>query len=123
VQKTVEKLLIKLVIKVVTSLNAKESFMHPRQASLVTNATEVMDRIAAEKKPGGALLMWKYTDPDGKIFYLDERKLTIKSPFSGKSFTSKPERFTPSQMVKEIKEEAKGGGATKEASAVDRWKI
>jgi len=89
--------------------------MHPRQASVLVQATEVADRLAAkkqsEKKPGGPVLLWKYTDPDGSVFYLDEKKTTIKSPFSGKSFAARPERHTPAQVGKEMKDEAKADKA------------
>lgn len=108
--------------------------MHPRQASLLTRASEVAERTAV--KQGAAAqttLMWQYKDPDGNVFYLPKRKTTIKSPFTGKSFTTMPTRFTPNQLIKEVKEqaaEAKGKGqepppAAEEAGekkASDLWK-
>jgi hypothetical protein len=100
--------------------------MHPRQASLLTQASEVADRTAGKSPEtmkqalaGGQAILWKYTDPDGKVFYLEEKKITgIKSPFSGKTFSAKPERHTPQQVGKEMKEDAKGEAKT----AADRWK-
>lgn len=97
--------------------------MHPRQASLLAQVTELTEKTAAkrqsEKKPGPPIL-WKYTDPDGNNFYLEEKKVTIKSPYSGKSFSARPERHTPAQVGKEMKEEAKEP-APKMAST-DPWK-
>lgn len=94
--------------------------MHPRQASVLSQATKIADRLAAavEKKKPLTPLLWKYTDPDGKVFYLDEKKLTIKSPFSGKTFPARPERHTPAQVGKVMKDEAKADRKT----ASDIWK-
>lgn len=99
--------------------------MHPRQASLLTEASEVADRTAGKQPEtqkqalsGGQAILWKYTDPDGKVFYLEEKLMTgLKSPFSGRSFTSKPERHTPQQVGKEMKEDAKV------ASTEKLWKV
>ncbi len=100
--------------------------MHPRQASILTQAVDLADRTAATKKQSedkkqglAQAILWKYTDPDGMTFYLEEKKTTVKSPFSGKSFSARPERHTPAQVGKEMKEEAK---ADKQASA-DPWKV
>jgi hypothetical protein len=82
--------------------------MHPRQASLLTQATEIADRTVV----GQATYMWKYKDPEGNTFYLDEKKMTLKSPWSGKTFSARPERFTPAQMGKVLKEE--GAASTSE---------
>lgn len=99
--------------------------MHPHQAQLLGQSREVAERLAAkkqtqEKKQGqGGVVLWKYTDPDGKNFYLEEKKTTIKSPFSGKSFSARPERHTPAQVGKEIKDEQKA----KMASEKDPWEV
>jgi hypothetical protein len=53
------------------------------------------------------VLLWKYQDPDGQKFYLEVKRTTIKSPFSGKSFSVRPERYTPAQVGKELKDERK----------------
>jgi len=105
--------------------------MHPRQASVLVQATEVADRIAAKKQSekkqglssggGGLALLWKYTDPEGNTFYLEEKKMTIKSPYSGKSFSARPERHTPAQVGKEMKDEAKAEKAAPK-TASDFWK-
>ncbi len=54
-----------------------------------------------------ASVLWKYTDPDGKEFYLPSKLPTVKSPYSGKSFSQRPERYTPADVSKELKEDAK----------------
>jgi hypothetical protein len=87
--------------------------MHPRQAQLLEAASGLVTVLAAkkqtqDKKQGqGAVVLWKYTDPDGQNFYLEEKKTTIKSPYSGKSFSARPERHTPTQVGQEIKQERK----------------
>jgi len=94
--------------------------MHPRQASLIEQAREVVEKIAAGKKklaepPAmGPVVLWKYQDPEGRPFYLEEKKLTLRSPFSGKSFTTKPTRFTPNQVGQEIKQERKNRQASED---------
>jgi hypothetical protein len=70
-------------------------------------ATELSDKLAAkaDPKPGGPALLWKYTDPEGRVFYLEERLTSIKSPYNGKTFVAKPKRFTPAQVGQEMREE------------------
>lgn len=95
--------------------------MHPRQASVLARVKSVRSDIEGTPKTalsGGQAILWKYTDPSGKPFYLEEKVVTtLKSPFSGKSFVQKPERFTPSQVGKEMREEsqAKEAASDKEA--------
>ncbi len=92
--------------------------MHPRQASVLAVASDLADRIAAKKKPaqqkqqaGGKMsapTLFKYTDPDtGMDFYLPEKKTTVKSPWSGKSISVKPEKFNMGDVAKELKTDAK----------------
>ena len=101
--------------------------MHPRQASIIQQASELADRTAAKKKRseapttttptppmGGQILLWKYEDPDGKPFYLEEKRMTVKSPWTGKSFPFRPKRHTPAQVGKEMKDERKGKNASEE---------
>jgi hypothetical protein len=53
-----------------------------------------------------ASVLWGYTDEEGKSFYLPEKKVgTLRSPFSGKSFTGKPERTSLGDVGKNLKEE------------------
>ena len=104
--------------------------MHPRQANIVQHASALAMRIAAkgkqsEKKQGvgvgGQALLWEYTDPEGKTFYLEEKKTTVKSPFTGKAFTSRPTRHTPAQVGKEMKDEAKAEKETAKVAAMIFW--
>ena len=77
----------------------------PKQ-TLLARVAFIQDRISAT-------VLWKYTDEDGKDFYLSEKRVgTLKSPYTGKSFTAKPERYSLSDVGKELKEEdAKVKGA------------
>ena len=86
--------------------------MHPRQASVSAEARALAARVSRRAgidsvQPSGAALLWKYQDAEGNVFYLETKKTTVKSPFSGKSFSARPERFTPAQVGKEMKEERK----------------
>jgi hypothetical protein len=85
--------------------------MHPRQASLVVEAEAVLARFEkhalASPPTSGPAILWKYEDPEGQTFYLEIKRTTIKSPFSGKSFATRPERYTPAQVGKEMKDERK----------------
>ena len=74
----------------------------------------LLDRAASLVwKTSAAAVLWKYTDDEGKEFYLPEKKMgTLKSPYSGKSFSVKPEKSSLSDVGKELKEEdAKVKGA------------
>lgn len=75
-----------------------------RYENLVGKAERV---VAAFQKESMGML-WLYTDEEGKEFYLPEKKTgTIRSPYTGKSFTAKPERRSLSEVGKEIKDETK----------------
>lgn len=80
--------------------------MHPRQAKLITASTEVADKIG-EPKEAAIALVWKYVDPDNGPFYLLERRMTVRSPWTGQTMTVRPERIQPSQVGKDVKEEFK----------------
>jgi len=74
----------------------------------------LLDRAASlVGKTSAASVLWKYTDEEGGEFYLPEKKTgPMKSPYSGKSFTAKPERSSMNDVSKELKEEgAKVKGA------------
>lgn len=81
---------------------------------------------ASVTHPGGktaAAALWKYTCPETeKDFYLTEKKTTVKSPYTGKSFSTKPEKDTMSDVAQEIKSDAAEAKAkkTKKASFVLR---
>jgi hypothetical protein len=108
--------------------------MHPLQEQLIKQARELADKIAAksEKKQSLSPMLWKYTDPEGNEFWLKVKKMTVKSPFSGKNFTSKPVRETPSGVGTDLREEAKAGPGgsgpggkvnnKRKKSASDDWK-
>lgn len=105
--------------------------MHPRQASVLALATEVADRTAGKTKealssaPGsGPAVLWKYEDEEGGVFFLEVKRTTgVRSPFSGKvlSGPQKPQRFTPSQVGKELKEDKEQAKNASEDEAA-RWK-
>jgi hypothetical protein len=84
--------------------------MHPRQAQLMKQASTLVEKLAAkqsEKQGSPSPMLWKYVDPDGNEFWLKTKKMTVKSPFTGKSFPAKPERETPSGVGKDLRDEAK----------------
>lgn len=75
--------------------------MHPSQKTLLKQAEDLSARMAAT-------VLWKYSDPDtGKVFYLTEKVTTIRSPWTGKTFTTRPERSSLSEVGFELREEAK----------------
>jgi hypothetical protein len=64
---------------------------------LLNRVGSLVDKIAAA-------VLWKYVDPEGTVFYLSERHLgTVRSPFSGKSFTAKPIRQSLTDISKELR--------------------
>ena len=91
--------------------------MHPRQASLITAAEDIAEKTAAKGKSGTPAL-FKYVDEEsGKDFYLPEKKTSVKSPWSGKTITVKPEKFTMGDVAKEVKEDAAAAKATRSRKA------
>jgi len=80
--------------------------MNDPKASLLTRAASISMKVAAP-------ILWKYVGEDGKGFYLTEKRVgTLRSPYTGKSFTGKPERTSLGDVGKELKEEdAKVKGA------------
>ena len=96
--------------------------MNSRQASILSQASELLQRTAA-KDPSPtpkAAVLWKYVDPEGNPFYLEVKKATIKSPFSGKSFSAKPTKHTPAQVGMDMKDEMKG--KEPKTASIDPWK-
>jgi hypothetical protein len=91
--------------------------MHPRQASVLAQAKEVSARISGQAKEAAAPVLWKYEDPEGHNFYLEEKKVSIRSPYTGKVFTAKPKRHTPAQVGQEMKEDAKAEAAAPKVAA------
>jgi len=78
--------------------------MHPLQTELAQQAAELTMKLGGKKK--GAPVLFKYQDPEGNTFWLDSKKTTIKSPYSGKSFSFKPERDSMFEVTKDLKEKA-----------------
>lgn len=73
--------------------------MHPAQQTLLRQAESLNDKL------GGTSPMWKYVCPEtNKTFYLTEKRMTIRSPFTGKTFTTRPERYTLSDVGKELRQ-------------------
>ena len=70
--------------------------MHPRQAKLLEGAAKVADATAS--KEAASPILWKYDSPDGASFYLETRHMTIRSPWTGKTFTTRPLRMNPAQV-------------------------
>jgi len=82
--------------------------MHPVQEQLKKQANELSEKLAkGEKKQALGGMLWKYVDPDGKEFWLKEKKMSVRSPYSGKTFTAKPVRETPSGVGQELRQEDK----------------
>jgi len=75
--------------------------MHPTQKTLLKKAEDLSKKL-------GATALWKYMDPDtGKSFYLTERVMTIRSPWTGKTFTTHPEKSTLSDVGQALREDSK----------------
>ena len=76
--------------------------MHPTQQTLLRQAEGLTDKLAA------STTLWKYTCPDtGKVFYLTEKVVTIRAPWTGKTFTTKADRETLGDVGKALREEVK----------------
>lgn len=66
-----------------------------------------LPKTAAEGKtlPG---TLWEYTDDEGGKFYLVKKQTgALKSPFTGKTFTSKPVKNTLSDVSQDLKDSGK----------------
>lgn len=79
--------------------------MHPKQASLLNQAQNLNDKLAATRT--AATVLWKYVDEDGKEYYLPEKLTRTRSPYTGKSVSAKPTRMSMSDVAGELKEDAK----------------
>lgn len=81
------------------------------QANLLDKTQHLNERLAAKKKTSepkeaATPVLWKYQDPDsGEEFFLPVKKPTVKSPYSGKSFSAKPEKMQMSEVTKDLKAE------------------
>jgi hypothetical protein len=64
----------------------------------------LLTRVGSILEKTAAAILWKYSDPEGAVFYLEERRLgTIRSPFTGKTFTPKPVRQSLTDVAKELR--------------------
>jgi len=69
---------------------------------------DYVDRISggATHLAAGQAVLWQYTDPEGNMFWLDRKiTTTVRSPYGGPGFTTKPKKIMPSQIGKILKEE------------------
>jgi hypothetical protein len=68
-------------------------------------------------------VLWKYTDEEGKEFYLEKRQSgTLKSPYSGKSFKAKPEKTSLADVGKGKKaSDEQQDDQSKEAGELPPW--
>ena len=92
--------------------------MQDRQASLIARAETVVDSIEGRT---AAANLWKYVCPEtGKDFYLPEKKMSVRSPYTGKTFTAKPDKDTLSDVGKELKQDQ--AAAKEKTAATNLWK-
>ncbi len=82
--------------------------MHPRQTELLRTAGDLAEKLAAKQAAPIGNFLWKYTDPDGKEFYLRDKKMVVRSPYSGKSFSAKPVRENMGALAKGLREDVAG---------------
>jgi hypothetical protein len=87
--------------------------MHPRQASLIHQAENIVTATAPRT---AAAILYKYTCPEtGKDFWTESKQTSIKSPFTGKSFAAKPEKSSLGDVGKEVKKDQEAAKAKKKA--------
>jgi hypothetical protein len=91
--------------------------MHPRQASLIHQAQQTLEALDPRT---AAAVTYKYTCPEtGKDFWTESKQTSIRSPWTGKTFTAKPQKSSLGDIGKEIKkdqEAAKDKKPAKKAS-------
>jgi hypothetical protein len=86
--------------------------MHPRQAHLADLAQFLVEKTADDKT--AATSLWLYTCPETKQdFYLPKKMVSVRSPYTGKTFSAKPEKVSMGDVGKELKEDAKAEKADK----------
>lgn len=96
-------------------ISGKSFTAKPDKSSLTDVSKELKDEGAKVKSA-----LFKYTDDDGNEFYLSEKKTsTLKSPYTGKSFTPKAERSNLTDVGKELKQQGKEKTATSE----EQWEL
>ena len=78
----------------------------PDKDSLSDVGKEIKKDQEAAKEKKAAANLYKYTCPEtGQDFWTSKKQTTIRSPFTGKTFTAKPDRDTLSDVGKEIKKD------------------
>jgi hypothetical protein len=64
-----------------------------------------------------AAVLYKYTCPEtGKDFWTESKMTSIRSPFTGKTFATKPEKSSLGDVGKEIKKDQDAAKGKKKAS-------
>ena len=92
--------------------------MYDRQASLIDRAKWA---VAALEGRTAAASLWKYTCPvTGEDFWTSKKQTSIRSPFTGKTFTAKPDKDSLSDVGKEIKKDQ--AEAKEKKAASNLWK-
>jgi hypothetical protein len=81
---------------------------------IASRARQIATRIASSNRTAAPVL-WKYVDDEGKEFFLTEKLMTIKSPYTGKSFKAKPEKHSLTDVGKGLKEDEKAERESKTA--------
>jgi hypothetical protein len=70
----------------------------------MSSKDRLLTRVELVIKKTAAAILWKYIDPEGGVFYMEERRMsTTRSPFSGQSFTAKPVRQSLTDVAKELR--------------------
>jgi len=91
----------------VTGKLAGSQGTEPRTAALIEQADQLLDKLAA-----GQPVLWKYVDADsGQEFFLPSRRQNVHSPYTGKSMPQRPEKFQIPAITKELKDNAPAPGA------------
>lgn len=95
--------------------------MHSRQASVLSQAQRVVARLEGRITKEASPILWKYEDNSvegsPKVFYLEEKKMPCRSPFTGKSITVRPVKHNLAQVGKEMKDDAKEDSAAAKTAA------
>jgi len=102
--------------------------MHPRQAKILAGAKKLSEKTATTApKEAAATILWQYTTPEGEDFWMTSRHMTIRSPMTGKTFTTRPIRVTPGQMAAIVRDMSDPMAAdpmsdSPRLASEDRWK-
>lgn len=75
--------------------------MHPRQQKLAKMAANVTESLSKTAAP----ILWEYETEDGKKFYLEERLMVVRNPFTGKTMSVRPKKKTMPALTKGLRED------------------